>query len=303
MSASGQWSCCRRNTKCHSILSDNRESWTKPQSTRTSDILHSMIKVSSSSSCKLIQQWSKYQPPCRWSISKSWVCWLTISGVKKPAEKKSLKFKTHPPRITQNRDIHQQVVLVRDITTHSYSESLLLWTFVRWLSPQSFICEGRCVNRVCVDVMLLSRLTTPRSILFSPVWCWSYSRSCPCDAEVSTLQRWQTSFSSCLSCWFINCRFPCFMALSEADCPEEGCGEDATMSFYIFGQLCLPISFFGLEYACRHMLAERIILWPIYYRINLRQGVTVKPQNGVAVRVLKMLLQSVITIVITMLLQ
>lgn len=124
-----------------------------------------------------------------------------------------------------------------------------------------------------------------------PMWYWSQ-----CSTEMTK------SFSSCLSCWFINCRFPCFIALSEADCPEKGCGEDATMSFYVFGQLCLPISFFGLEYACRHMLAERIIPWPIYYRINLRQGVTGKPQNGVAVHVLKMLLQSVITIVITMLL-
>lgn len=65
------------------------------------------------------------------------------------------------------------------------------------------------------------------------------------------------------------------------------------MSFYVFGQLLLPISFFGLHYACRHMLAERIIPLPIYYRVNLSQGVTLKPQNGIAVLVLKMLLQSV----------
>lgn len=200
----------------------------------------------------------------------------------------------------QNPDIHQQAVPVKGHnmyegydSAHSYSESLLLWIFVSWPSPQSFICKGRYVNRGCVGAILLSRLTTPRSILFSPVQCWSYSMSCPCDAEVNTLQRWQKSLSSCLSCWFINCRFPCFVALFEADSPEKGCREDITMSFYVFGQLLLPIPFFGLHYACRHMLAERIIPLPIYYRINLSQGVTLKPQNGIAVLVLKMLLQSV----------
>lgn len=69
---------------------------------------------------------------------------------------------------------------------------------------------------------------------------------------------------------------------------------DVTMSFCL-GQLLLSISFpfFGLQYACRHMLAEGIIPWPTYYRISLSQGATLKPQNGVAVLVVKMFLQSV----------
>ena len=112
-----------------------------------------------------------------------------------------------------------------------------------------------------IDIMLLSRQTTPKSIFFLSLVLKVFHVTYVCDAEVNVLHRWQRSLSPCVSHLFFH-KENCWVFFSltpglEWFVLKKPFIEDIQIIFDIWGQEDAPSAFVVSRISThRHRLTE-----------------------------------------------